>query len=139
MKIVIDTNILISALLKDGLPESIILWILNNPEWEWLVSEAIMDEYKDVLGRKKFKFTDEFVNRWLDLLNESVTFHVPTLIIDFPRDRKDAKFLECAQSTKADIFITGNHDFEEAEALTDVFIISAANFARLFMQLQDRT
>jgi uncharacterized protein len=68
MKIVIDTNILISALLKDGLPESAILWILNNPEWEWLVSEAIMDEYKDVLGRKKFKFTDEFVNRWLDLL-----------------------------------------------------------------------
>ena len=32
MKIVIDTNILISAMLKDGLPESIILWILNNPE-----------------------------------------------------------------------------------------------------------
>ena len=89
MKIVIDTNILISALLKDGLPESIILWILNNPEWEWLVSEAIMDEYKDVLGRKKFKFTDEIVNCWLDLLN--ITFnisphHQPLFTVDHIND-----------------------------------------------------
>ncbi len=44
------------------------------------------------------------------------------------------KFLECTQSTKADLFIAGDRDFEEAEALTDAFIISAANFARLFMQ-----
>jgi hypothetical protein len=51
-----------SALLRDGLPESVILWVLNNPEWEWLVSPAIMDEYRNVLQRKKFKFTDEFVN-----------------------------------------------------------------------------
>ena len=134
MRVLIDTNILISALLRDGLPESVILWVLNNPEWEWLVSPAIMDEYRDVLQRKKFKFTDEFVNRWLELLNDSVTLHIPTLTIDFPRDRKDAKFIECAQSSKADLFITGDRDFEEAEALTDAFIISAANFARLFMQ-----
>jgi len=61
MRVLIDTNILISALLRDGLPESVILWVLNNPEWEWLVSPAIMDEYRDVLQRKKFKLTDEFV------------------------------------------------------------------------------
>ena len=85
------------------------------------------------------KFTDEFVNRWLDLLNNFVTLHSPTLAIGFPRDRKDAKFLECAQSTKADLFITGDRDFEEAEALTDAFIISTAKFARLFMQNNNGT
>ena len=139
MRVLIDTNILMSALLRDGLPESVILWVLNNPEWEWLVSPAIMDEYRDVLQRKKFKLTDEFVNRWLDLLNNFVTLHSPTLAIGFPRDRKDAKFLECAQSTKADLFITGDRDFEEAETLTDAFIISTANFGRLFMQNNNGT
>lgn len=134
MKVLIDTNILISALLKDGLPESVILWVLNNAEWEWIASPAIMGEYKDVLQRKKFQFSAEFVNQWLDLLNDSVTLHVPTMTVDFPRDRKDAKFLECAHCSKADLFITGDRDFEEAEALTDTFIISAVNFARLFMQ-----
>ena len=57
MRVLIDTNILISALLRDGLPESVILWVLNNPEWGWLVSPAIMDEYRDVLQRKKLKLT----------------------------------------------------------------------------------
>ena len=70
MRVLIDTYILISALLRGGLPESVILWVLNNPEWEWLVSPSILDEYRDVLQRKKFKFTDEFVNRWLELLND---------------------------------------------------------------------
>jgi len=34
MKIIIDTNVLISAAFRDRLPETVILWILANPEWE---------------------------------------------------------------------------------------------------------
>lgn len=67
MKVLIDTHILISAMLKDGLPEVVILWVLDHAEWEWIASPAIMEEYREVLQRKKFKanrlkavgFTDE--------------------------------------------------------------------------------
>ena len=77
MRVLIDTNILVSALLCDGLPETIILWVLNNPEWEWVVSASIMQEYEAVLMRKKFKFSDEFVNRWLELIMATVTVYIP--------------------------------------------------------------
>ena len=134
MRVLIDTNILVSALLCDGLPESVILWVLNNPEWEWVVSASIMQEYEAVLRRKKFKFSDDFVNRWLELILASVTVYLPTANIDFPRDSNDAKFLECAEIARADLFITGDRDFEEAEGIIDTFIISVTNFVRLFMQ-----
>ncbi len=133
MKVLIDTNILVSALLKDGLPESVILWVMNNAAWQWIASPAIMEEYREVLQRKKFKFSVEFVARWLALLDDSVVLYQPNRVIDFPRDRKDAKFLECAHCVKADLFITGDRDFEEAQTLTDTVIISAANFEKLFI------
>lgn len=53
MKIVIDTNVLISAALKDRDPEIIILFIVSHPEFEWVASPEIYQKYKEVLGRKK--------------------------------------------------------------------------------------
>ena len=108
--------------------------VLNNPKWEWVVSASIMQDYEAVLRRKKFKFSDEFVNRWLGLIMTSVTVYLPTANIDFPRDYNDTKFLECAEIARADLFITGDRDFEEAEGIIDTFIISVTNFVRLFMQ-----
>lgn len=92
-----------------------------------------MEEYREVLQRKKFKFSPEFIVRWLDLLGDSVALQSPNVAIEFPRDRKDAKFLECAHYVKADLFITGDSDFEDAQTLTDTVIISAANFEKLFI------
>jgi len=134
MKVLIDTNILISALLRDGKPEAIILWIMANPEWEWFASSAVMDEYRAVLLRKKFGFTPAFMQQWIDLLDESIILCEPTISVDFPRDRKDAKFLECAQFIKADVLITGDRDFSEAHTLTETIIMSPSNFVKLFME-----
>ncbi|MBC6941015.1 MAG: PIN domain-containing protein, partial [Anaerolineae bacterium] len=49
MKVVIDTNVLVSAVWRDRNPETVILWILAQPNWQWMVSKEIMDEYKEVL------------------------------------------------------------------------------------------
>jgi uncharacterized protein len=51
--------------------------------------------------------------------------------IDFPRDRKDAKFLECAIAANADFLITGDRDFTEVQGLGNTLIISAATFAEI--------
>lgn len=134
MKVLIDTNILISALLRDGKPEAVILWIMAHTEWEWFVSPTIMDEYRAVLQRKKFGFAPAFAQQWIDLLDESTVLCEPDISVNFPRDRKDAKFLECAQFIKADLLITGDRDFSEAQSLTDTIIISPSNFAKLFME-----
>jgi putative NIF3 family GTP cyclohydrolase 1 type 2 len=51
-------------------------------------------------------------------------------MLTFKRDRKDAKFLSCAIAAKADLLITGDKDFSEAQTLIETKIISAshANF-----------
>ena len=46
---VIDTNILVSAVIRDRLPERALHWCLGNPEVEWLVTSAIMAEYVAVI------------------------------------------------------------------------------------------
>jgi putative PIN family toxin of toxin-antitoxin system len=133
MIVLIDTNILISALLKDGLPEAVILWILEQPEWQWLASPAIMQEYQEVMLRKKLGISPALVRRWLELLDDAIVLCEPDREIDFPRDRKDAKFLACAQFFKADILITGDRDFNDAQNLIHARILSPAGFANLFM------
>ncbi|MEH2065958.1 MAG: putative toxin-antitoxin system toxin component, PIN family [Nostoc sp.] len=51
MKVVVDTNVLVSGVLKGGVPRAIIQFIFDNPNWEWIVSEEIVAEYKEVLSR----------------------------------------------------------------------------------------
>jgi uncharacterized protein len=115
MKVIIDTNVLVSAALSGRNPEFVILFIVTNPEIEWVVSPEILQEYKEVLSRKKFKLTQEQLNRWDEIFNNATTLINPRLEIDFPRDPKDAKFLSCAIEANADFLITGDLDFTEAQ------------------------
>jgi uncharacterized protein len=48
--------------------------------------------------------------------------------VDFPRDRKDAKFLACALAGNADFLITGDRDFSEVETLGNTKIVSVSGF-----------
>lgn len=44
MRVVIDTNILVSAAVADRNPETVILFVAVNPEFEWVVSPEILSE-----------------------------------------------------------------------------------------------
>lgn len=133
MKVVIDTNVLVSAVWRGRNPETVILWILAQPNWQWMVSKEIMDEYKEVLHRKKFLLSPESISRWEMLLDRDTRPASEILEIDFPRDQKDAKFLACALSCAADYILTGDGDFDEARKVGDVTIISVSMFKRLFV------
>lgn len=64
MKVVIDTNVLVSAALKGRVPRIVIQFIFDSSEWEWIVSQEIVAEYQEVLSRPKFKLTDEVIASW---------------------------------------------------------------------------
>ena len=132
MKVIIDTNILVSAAIRDREPETIIQFIVDNPEFEWIVSSEIMTEYKEVLQRRKLKLTEEIQKEWIELLQSVTTVIEVDIEVDFPRDRKDAKFLACALSASADFLITGDRDFEEVPQLENTTILSVKDFKKLF-------
>lgn len=129
MKVVIDTNVLVSAVLKDRLPEQVILWCVGNPDVTWLASPAILAEYEGVIRRPKFALPAETLAWWLELLVSDTVLVFPESAIDFPRDRKDAAFLECAKSGQADYLLTGDGDFAEAGSLISAKIVNVREFA----------
>lgn len=134
MKILIDTNVLISALLRDRNPERIILYVIEQPEHEWVVSPEIMSEYKEVMSREKFGLPTEILRRWYQILDEVTTTYDVENSIQFPRDQKDAKFLSCALAAEADFFVTGDKDFTEAQKLVKTIILSVSQFVRLVIE-----
>lgn len=134
MKILIDTNVLISAVLKDRVPEEIMLFIIQNNDFEWIVSDEILKEYFSVLKRKKFNLPAPIVHEWEAMIN-SYTCNMGSIKkthIKFPRDVKDEKFLECAVFSNADFLITGDKDFTSAVKLMNTKIISVFLFKKIF-------
>ncbi len=105
--------------------------VIGHPDWEWVVSDEIMQEYKEVLHRKKFSFPAETLLKWEAILDRDTHLSPASAELEFPRDQKDAKFLACAIINKVDFFITGDGDFEEAHRIINTTIVSVSMFLRL--------
>jgi uncharacterized protein len=133
MRVVVDTNVLISAAFRDRLPEDVIMFLVGGPDIDWIATEKILQEYREILRRKKFDLTETVIQKWERMLEEVILIVPDSIVIAFPRDQKDAIFLSCALSADADFLITGDKDFSEAKKLTNTTILSAAMFKKLIM------
>ena len=107
MQVVIDTNILVSALWsKNGAPARIISMVINGtlvPCYDY----RILSEYREVLRRPKFGFSDGEINSLLDWFETSGRSVVADPIEDHFIDEADRKFYEVAKFCQAKL-ITGN-------------------------------
>lgn len=111
MKVVLDTNVLISALISKGYPSKILETILTNFEIKLCLSEEVFNEYTEVLARPKFSQIKEFyTNAYfvLQQLRKKANFFRPTRNVELLSDKSDNKFLELSLESKADFLITGN-------------------------------
>ena len=134
MKVIFDTSVVISAVLKDRVPEDVILFVLGNPDFNWIASTEIVNEYMAVIKRGKFDLSEATVHKWQSIFERRVKVEEVTLNVDFPRDQKDAKFLACALSAKADYLVTGDRDFEEAHKAGMTTVIKVSEFKRLIVE-----
>ncbi len=64
MNILIDTNVLLSAALRDQLPERFVLYVAGRDDLRWLVTPEILAECTEVLRRPKFALDEETLKRW---------------------------------------------------------------------------
>lgn len=131
MRVVIDTNVLVSAALKNRDPETVIKWIVAHPDWLWLATTEILSEYKAVLSRPRFGLPRQLLNQWFELLDAATTPVVADIVTNYPRDQKDAVFLACALVAEADYLITGDKDFTDARKLLTTTILSVSQFKRI--------
>ena len=111
MKIVLDTNVLLSAAWRDRLPERVVLHIATSPECEWIVTAPIRAEYTAVVKRPKFNLPGELLQQWADLIEMRTTvIPLPETVTPPLRDPADAIFLAAAIASEADFLITGDND-----------------------------
>ena len=110
MRVVVDTNVIVSAFLSPlGSASTFMNKVFGNA-YEVIVTESIMQEYDNVLHRKKFRFKEEVVQYILKWFRENALF-VEVDEDDYPTDEmidpKDAVFYVAARSTGARL-VTGN-------------------------------
>jgi uncharacterized protein len=134
MRVVVDTNVVVSAILRDRLPEKVLLFIISQPDFEWVASSEILTEYREVLHRPKFALPDSLLSEWDERFRSAVAEWPVEISVPFPRDVKDAKFLACALAADADFLITGDSDFSEARKLGNTKIISVSQFDSLVIR-----
>jgi putative PIN family toxin of toxin-antitoxin system len=108
LRLVLDTNVLISAALKPaGLQRTVFLLAITKPA-RWYVSSPILEEYREVLSRREFQIRTGLRQQLLQLIKNHSHIVAPTRHLEVTRDPDDNMFLECADAARADYLVTGN-------------------------------
>ncbi len=128
MKVVLDTNVLVSGIFFGGTPGKILdAWAESR--FELFVMPGIFDEYANVLQTIGGKEADSLRAYWITAIAEHA-HHVldPKTYPKICRDPHDDKFLYCAASVKADYLVTGDKDLKILEGSHDFQVISPRAF-----------
>jgi uncharacterized protein len=108
IRAVVDTNVLVSALISPAGNEAYVVLAINEGLIVPCFSEEILEEYSGVLLREKFGFVAESIAALLDLLRRQGDLIDAPPLTGVSPDRGDDKFIACAAAGKADFLVTGN-------------------------------
>ena len=132
MKIVLDTNVLVSGLLTPFGPSGEIVRMVSSGELIVCIDARILSEYKEVLDRPKFKFNKDHISNLLDFIKQYGQFisSLP-LKIRLP-DPDDEPFLEVAIAGKVWSLVTGNIVHYPPSSREGIKIFSPSEFLDFF-------
>ncbi len=134
MRCVLDTNVLVSAFLWQGLPARLIEFASEN-EIRLFTSRALLDELDEVLHRKKLAkavrltgfSADQLVSHYRRLAYRVTTRQLTRRI---SRDPDDDQVLACALAAKADFIVSGDRDLLTLKSFREIPIVTAAEAVR---------
>jgi hypothetical protein len=127
--VVIDTNVLVSALLFGGVPGKLIpLW--KEGRIRPKASKDIIEEYIRVLAYPKFELSEEEINFLLyyEILSYFEILRIQEGPILVSKDPSDDKFIRCAQAAGARIIISGDQHLLRLSPCGQIRILSPSDF-----------
>ena len=131
LKITADTNILVSAAIAKG-NEFEILRFAKLGKIELILSMNILKEFKDVISRPKFGFSEEQVSSAFKHILSICTIVVPSAKLDIIKeDPDDNKILECADAGKVDYIVSGDGHLLNLEDYNGIKIVKAGYILKL--------
>ena len=132
MRLVLDTNIFISAFFWGGNPRKLLTRIIDGKDTLY-VSGEILSEVFSVMSRTKFNLNHYQVMHLINSIEE-ISYHViPSRTIKgVCRDSDDDKILECAVCGNVDFIITGDRDLLSLKEYQGIPIITASDYIGKF-------
>jgi len=137
MRIVLDTNVLVSAFIsKLGHSARILDLVSMFEEIQLVLSEPILDEFEDVLSRDEVKERFGYSDRDLELLAQSVR-EISTIVESrsgfkiVKEDSKDDVVLNTAYDGKADYIVSGDHHLQNLKNFKGIKIVNSRQMMKI--------
>jgi len=128
MNIVLDTNVLVAGLLTPFGTCGEIVRMVSSAELILALDARILTEYREVLGRPKFKFETDKVSALLAHIEyRGLTVAASPLLLPLP-DIDDEPFLEVAVAARVECLVTGNLVHFPVESRQGVTVLSPGDF-----------
>ncbi len=132
MRVVIDTGVFVSALIRPQGRTGAVLEALRTKRFTLIYTTDILVEIIDVLGRDKFRVKyhihPEMIAALIDLIRLNRELVVPTQKVTACRDPKDDIFLEAALEGEAEYLVSGDFDLLDMKSFEDIAILRVAEF-----------
>ena len=133
IRVVLDTNVLISALLFKGeLTRMVGIW--QSGKMIPIISKETFNELRAVLEYPKFSLSRAEIKSLIEqeILPFFEVVNVSKHVKGACRDPGDDKFISCAISANADCIVTGDKDLSDLKKYQSVRIIHASDFTKMF-------
>jgi putative PIN family toxin of toxin-antitoxin system len=108
IRIVLDTNIIVSALLQPLGPPAQVFVLAIGGSIQLCISGSVYAEYEEVIRRPRFRWSEDIIAGALQAIRERGLWVRPTEAIRACSDPDDDIFLECAHAAQANYLVTGN-------------------------------
>jgi len=132
MKIVLDANIFVSSFFWGGKPRLVLERAIAQMD-ELFISEEILEEISDVIGRPKFhtgKGRAEYYIKSIKDIGNMV--NVKEKIKNGSRDKTDNKYIECGLAGNVDFIISGDIHLLEIKEYRNIKIVTANEYLKIF-------
>jgi len=133
VRIVMDTNIFISAMLGSTYANKLLLGVYIS-QFDIIMTEEILDELKIVLARPKFSkyIKEEQIERLVTFLSAKIIKPRKNIKINDCRDPKDNMILEAALQGNVDYIITGDKDLLVLNPYETIKILDLNEFLNIY-------
>ena len=132
IRIVLDTNVIVSALVFGGVPRGV-LELAEAGQCQFFYSEPIQTEVRRVLS-EKFEWPQALLRESLPVLWSMGELVVPRMSVDaVPADPDDNRILECAVEAHAEVVVSGDHHLLALQKYKSIPIVSPRQFIELFL------
>ena len=132
MRIVVDTNVLISGVFFGGMPRKVLSAVIHK-EITACATEEIVEEYNEIVQEMISRKQGRLNNDILAPLIGTMEIVEAKTRVELSRDPDDDKFLGCAKDAKALYIVSGDKDLLVLEKFEGIEIITAKEFCERYL------